>query len=616
MHISEIYIKNYRGIKEETLKFNKYNTLVWKNDCGKSTIINAIKLFFNDDKVTKKDFNFYLSPPENIVINVTLSDVTKDNLKPLLVSWEKEDGLDEIFWDYVVDWKMVIKKEWLFNDTKEESSKVYIEVNSFEWYLIHDMKSAKLKTLWTSLPALPPANWTWDNSDLERRWCIHSKLLKLWTSRVNERLIRKHWDFKNFFPIIELLKADQSIETTTTDFKWTFTTEVKAIIKTEKESWADSTLNDIEQKISTKIKEESEAIKKCMWEHISDLDELIITPNFTWEKWIETTDVKVKLKWDEQPIPLENKWSWYRRLFMVWRLRYLAEKKVSDNVIYLIEEPETFLHPSAQEEMLESLIELSSTNQIFITTHSPIFTWATKLDWLTLCKKESTELKYEQRSDDDFLLDIAKQLWVKPTHNILDTFEAIIFVEWSNDRKFLNIASEKLWKTFHTLETSNRIAIIDWWGWSLNNFIDINFFESQWKKMFLVIDSDEYDNAQIIDPNVQKGLDNQIIKNRELKTKFESKANSKCFILNKKNIDTYYHPKAIERITGISMQRVPFLDTFCTATYFKQLRFNNPDIDIHKKNWIAVFNEMTNDEWIEVSNNELENIFDKITNGL
>jgi putative ATP-dependent endonuclease of the OLD family len=39
----------------------------------------------------------------------------------------------------------------------------------------------------------------------------------------------------------------------------------------------------------------------------------------------------------------------------------------------LIEEPETFLHPSAQQDLLDSIKDLSEDNQIIITTHSPIF---------------------------------------------------------------------------------------------------------------------------------------------------------------------------------------------------------------------------------------------------
>jgi len=604
MHISKIYIKNYRGIKEETLKFNKYNTLVWKNDWGKSTIINAVKLFFNDDKVTKKDFNFYLSEPENIIIKVVLWNVTENNLKPFLVSWEKEDGLEKIFWDYVSGWEMLIEKEWIFHETKEVPSKVYINVNSFEWYLIHEMKSPKLKSVWATLSALPPTDWSWDNSDLERRWCIHSKLLELWTNRISERLIKKHWDLKDFFPIIELLKADQSIETTTSDFKWTFTTEVKSIIKSEKESWRLSTLKDIEEKISTKIDEESKSIKKCMWEHISDLDELIITPSFSWEKWVETTDVKIKLKWDEQAIPLENKWSWYRRLFMVWRLRYLAEKKESTNVIYLIEEPETFLHPSAQEEMLESLIWLSNTNQIFITTHSPIFTWATQLDWLTLCKKESTKLKYEQRSDDDFLLDVAAQLWVKSTHNLLDTYESFLFLEWKDDIWFIESSYKKI---FNKDFPNDKVCLMFGWWSTLKDFIRIRYFtllkDKHNKKLFLLIDSDKWNNDS-----------QKLLKNQTMVSNFNIKVADmwKAWLLNSRYIESYYHKNSLERVFNdkdfSDLEQVKFEEDFDVIKYLKWKWISEKNSKWNRK----IFEEMTRDEWIAISWWELESIFIEI----
>lgn len=40
-------------------------------------------------------------------------------------------------------------------------------------------------------------------------------------------------------------------------------------------------------------------------------------------------------------------------------------------LVFLLDEPETFLHPKAQDKLLKALDEISQTNQIFITTHSP-----------------------------------------------------------------------------------------------------------------------------------------------------------------------------------------------------------------------------------------------------
>ena len=39
--------------------------------------------------------------------------------------------------------------------------------------------------------------------------------------------------------------------------------------------------------------------------------------------------------------------------------------------MFFIDEPETFLHPVAQNKLLQSLNKISENNQIFITTHSP-----------------------------------------------------------------------------------------------------------------------------------------------------------------------------------------------------------------------------------------------------
>lgn len=45
--------------------------------------------------------------------------------------------------------------------------------------------------------------------------------------------------------------------------------------------------------------------------------------------------------------------------------------EITKPILFFIDEPETFLHPSAQDKLLQSLNQLSKNHQIFITTHSP-----------------------------------------------------------------------------------------------------------------------------------------------------------------------------------------------------------------------------------------------------
>ncbi len=616
VYISKIHIKNYRGIVEQELIFTKYNTLIGRNDCGKSTIINAIKLFFSEEKATKKDFNYYQEKNRDISITVTLADFSSPELKQFLVQGEKDDGFAEVVQDYCINGEVTLRKVYKDNGMDSISAETAIEVCSFKNYPIYTYKKVTEITSWIkSLGVIVPQDGTGNNSIIEKQKYIREKLLELNEER--ELIYRsiKFVDIKNALPAVECVKADQSIDTTTTEFKGTFSSEVRSIIKSETESGERSTLAAIESKISTRIQEETEAIKLCMSEHISDLEKLIITPSFSWEKGVEITNVDIQLKGDKKPIPLENKGAGYRRLFMVGRLRYLAEKKRSENVIYLVEEPETFLHPSAQDEMLQSLLSLSESNQIFVTTHSPIFLGATKLNAITLCKKEETELHYKQNHDEDFLIGIAQEIGVKPSHNILDTYEKIIFVEGSNDREYWRIVSKKLGYNLHTMEDTKKIAIFDGGGESLSNFIDIMYFESLGKTMFLIIDSDKYDPTQITNPDKQKSLDEKQARNMALQLKFNAKTAAKTFILNKKSIDTYYHPKAIERKTGLTLSigSKLFPDTFCTETFLKNLKKDNPSLNICKKNWLEVFEEMTPAEWAEVSNGELESILEAVT---
>ena len=48
-----------------------------------------------------------------------------------------------------------------------------------------------------------------------------------------------------------------------------------------------------------------------------------------------------------------------------------SEEKVSKPIMFFIDEPETFLHPQAQNKLLDALEKISEKSQIFIVTHSP-----------------------------------------------------------------------------------------------------------------------------------------------------------------------------------------------------------------------------------------------------
>ena len=49
MKLNSVKIRNFRGYKDEVLiKMDKLTTIVGKNDAGKSTILEALEIFFNN----------------------------------------------------------------------------------------------------------------------------------------------------------------------------------------------------------------------------------------------------------------------------------------------------------------------------------------------------------------------------------------------------------------------------------------------------------------------------------------------------------------------------------------------------------------------------------------
>lgn len=56
MKLSRVRIKNYRSIVDAEFELSSYNVLVGANNAGKSTIINAIRVFYDDLKWSSEDF--------------------------------------------------------------------------------------------------------------------------------------------------------------------------------------------------------------------------------------------------------------------------------------------------------------------------------------------------------------------------------------------------------------------------------------------------------------------------------------------------------------------------------------------------------------------------------
>ena len=51
--IESIYIKNFKKFEHTTIVIKKHNLFIGENDSGKSTILQALDIFFNQEKIDK-----------------------------------------------------------------------------------------------------------------------------------------------------------------------------------------------------------------------------------------------------------------------------------------------------------------------------------------------------------------------------------------------------------------------------------------------------------------------------------------------------------------------------------------------------------------------------------
>lgn len=127
-------------------------------------------------------------------------------------------------------------------------------------------------------------------------------------------------------------------------------------------------------------------------------------------------------------------------------------RKASDSSYFIFEEPELYLHPQGQRELLSSLIDLSkSKNQVLICTHSSSFIDLKNYKSICIVKKNSIEegTTILQCQDDLFTLEDEKTnfnlvYWLNPDRSELFFSQKIILVEGHTDKTVVSFLAKEL----------------------------------------------------------------------------------------------------------------------------------------------------------------------------
>lgn len=376
MKIHSLKIKNFRGYGEETeIIFDNLTVLVGKNDVGKSTVLEALDIFFNEGKgsakLDKSDINSQERLNENLetIITVCFGDLPQNIVIDSTVDTTLQD-------EYLINedgFLEVIKKY-----KNGGNPKVYIRAKHPSNPKCSDLLSKKNTELRRIIET--------ENIECENQavnaimrkgiWNHYSDELALIENEidVSKEDAKKIWDkLARYLPIYSLFQADRKNCDGDNEVQDPLKEAVKQIL-------SDEQLKETLIEVANEVQEKLQEVATRTLEKLREMDPSIanslnpVIPTAESLKWQDVFK-GVSISGDED-IPINKRGSGVKRLVLLNFFRGEVERRLSEGdnfgVIYAIEEPETAQHNDNQRKLIEALKTLAETEnvQVILTTHS------------------------------------------------------------------------------------------------------------------------------------------------------------------------------------------------------------------------------------------------------
>lgn len=539
IHLKSLHIKNFRGFVDETIIFDeRMNVIIGKNDVGKSTILEALEIFFNSEqiKIDPLDKNIHCNPEDKVEITCCFS--LDDDAKTIIDS-SVPVRLDQ---EYLLNsnGELEICKMW-------DCSKKTIGAKDLLTYIVANYpcisekplvceKISSLKNILKECVSSEVYDIVVKTKSSEIRKAIYTAKITEDTEFQPSLIDITQEDAKNIWyslqqslPLFFLFRSDR----VNSDKDSEVQTPMKAVTKT-----VISEMQDSIEEIINNVKEKVEQIGTETIKKLSDLDPEIaksLKPKVS-VKPFESVFTFDLLSDDE--IPLNKRGSGVRRLILLSYFRTEAEKKAiyghNHSIIYALEEPETSQHPDFQKMIIEALQELSCDNmhQIIITTHTPEIAKMVKLQQLIFIYKNNDGTPIIEIQDEVKYQAIASALGILP----FVVEQCVICVEGENDVNFLSeINKIPEFKNIIDFE-SQKIRIIPLQGCNLVRWVNSNYFAASNIKEIHFYDNDREDYHSIING----------IKNADDSRRFG-------WLTKRREMENYIPPKIIESEFNIDL---------------------------------------------------------------
>ncbi|QQD84765.1 ATP-binding protein [Jeotgalicoccus sp. ATCC 8456] len=544
MRLEKLIIDNFRSYEERTeISFNDLTTIIGKNDVGKSTLLEALEIFFNnqDVKIDQKDCNVNGEKKE-ITIGCVFSDYPREILldETVRTSLSKEyllneDNLLEIHKVYDSS-KTTLKPEirlvCYYPDDGKVNNKYFIQLTQSE--LLQQIKSRKIECN-KKINSVMREN-LFDTCNINYKSLHHIQLSKGDSDVLMDKIAKE-------LPVFTLFQADRpSLDGDN---------EVQDPMKSAIKEAIEEVRNDL-IKIETTVQEKALGVAKETISKLKEMDPTLadeLIPSFSNPpKWANL----FKLTLDsDKGIPLNKRGSGVRRLILLNFFRATAEKQTTKSIVYAIEEPETSQHPDNQKLLSDTLLRLSerSNTQVILTTHTPNFAESLPTDSMRLIINENESKRiYTGQESEDILEKIANTLGVYSkvaSEKIISNQEirVAIFVEGPNDISFLKNISEIVSKEnseIVNLKECENALIIPCGGDTLSGWVEDQYLAKLGIPEVHIYDKD--------DPELGKAP--KYLK--YCKKVNERNDESVAFLTSKREMENYIHSETINNHFSLS----------------------------------------------------------------
>jgi len=387
MRLTEFHVEGFKPIEQAGFEpVEELSVLIGKNDAGKSSFLEAVRIFLLEKGKPDKS-HFHMREAEEIVFSGRFEGVPDDFSEQLADSVDTSDGTLRIVRRYEYNEGRAPSRTTLLGEDEQETLGVGTIVDDGEEL----NKKPSRERIWSFLPEpiYIPA----------------------------ERNISEETKFKSDTWIDRLLNP--------------LLNDSEALIE-KRES--------LEEELQEEIGDLSNLIGGRLESRMDSISEVAVDPGTIDLGKAFTPSITVKDHSTETSVPVEEHGSGVGSMFVLSLVEAYRERHIDEGYFLLFEEPGVWLHPEAKREMLGSIKEIArSGGQIMLSTHSPIFIDRRGRGTLHLVQREYGKTSI-QRINEDYLSAV-EELGARNSDILQSDF--VVYTEGPSDAAILETVARE-----------------------------------------------------------------------------------------------------------------------------------------------------------------------------